>query len=215
MTRRGFTLIELLVVIAIIAILAAILFPVFARAREKARQTSCMSNVKQLCLGMLMYAQDYDDHLTRCREGSGAAWQWPLTTCWPWWAEIQPYIKNTQMLNCPSYAGQGSYNATGEFGGLGYGLNLWIAQQSPGISMGSIAKPAETALLMDINNDIVCWLPSTLDGNGNPCNGNAPSRHNGGLNIGWCDGHAKWMQQSALVAGENGNVDWYFIYADK
>ena len=61
--RKGFTLIELLVVIAIIAILAAILFPVFAKAREKARQTSCLSNVKQIALGMLMYAQDYDERL--------------------------------------------------------------------------------------------------------------------------------------------------------
>ena len=63
-TRRGFTLIELLVVSAIIAILSAILFPVFARAREKARQTSCLSNVKQLALSMLMYVQDYDERFT-------------------------------------------------------------------------------------------------------------------------------------------------------
>ena len=213
--RRGFTLIELLVVIAIIAILAAILFPVFARAREKARQTSCMSNVKQLTLGMMMYAQDNDEHLTRCRMGAGDGWQWPQTTCWHWWAEIMPYLKNTNILNCPSYAGQGSLNGAGQIGGLGYGLNLWLGQQWPGVSMGSIAKPSETALLMDVNFDLVCWLPSTKDANGNPCNGDAPTRHNGGLNIGWCDGHAKWMTQSALVTGQNGNVDWYFLYADK
>jgi prepilin-type N-terminal cleavage/methylation domain-containing protein len=77
MKRRGFTLIELLVVIAIIAILAAILFPVFARAREKARQTSCLSNVKQLSLGMLMYTQDYDERLPRCDCNS-----YHQGTCW-------------------------------------------------------------------------------------------------------------------------------------
>ncbi len=73
MKHRGFTLIELLVVIAIIAILAAILFPVFARAREKARQTSCLSNVKQLGLGFLMYAQDYDERLLPM-SNSGGRW---------------------------------------------------------------------------------------------------------------------------------------------
>jgi prepilin-type N-terminal cleavage/methylation domain-containing protein/prepilin-type processing-associated H-X9-DG protein len=215
--RRGFTLIELLVVIAIIAILAAILFPVFAKAREKARQTSCLSNVKELCLAMLMYAQDWDERLTRCREGWGDPWvqPYPMTSCWPWWMEIMPYIKNTQILNCPSYARQGRY--VDEIGGLGYGLNLWIAQQNPGISMGQIAKPAETALLMDINGDLVCWLPSFPDTNpgGLPCNGNAPTRHNEGLNIGWCDGHGKWMRQVALIAGQGGNRDWYFLYGEK
>ena len=89
--RRGFTLIELLVVIAIIAILAAILFPVFARAREKARQTSCLSNVKQLGFALLCYMQDNDEVALRHLNG---------TIFWP--AMLHPYIKNTQVLNCPS-----------------------------------------------------------------------------------------------------------------
>ncbi|GAB4454109.1 MAG: hypothetical protein OHK0029_08290 [Armatimonadaceae bacterium] len=108
MSRRqnGFTLIELLVVIAIIAILAAILFPVFAQAREKARQTACLSNVKQMGLGMMMYAQDYDEVIARNafadppRVLEGAH----FTNCsTPRWMDvIQPYIKNFDIYNCPS-----------------------------------------------------------------------------------------------------------------
>ncbi|MFQ3611467.1 MAG: DUF1559 domain-containing protein, partial [Fimbriimonadales bacterium] len=106
MKRRGFTLIELLVVIAIIAILAAILFPVFAQAREKARQTGCLSNVKQIGLGVQMYTQDYDEILPRNayadppRVPEGAH----FTNCSsPRWMDvIQPYIKNVDVFNCPS-----------------------------------------------------------------------------------------------------------------
>jgi prepilin-type N-terminal cleavage/methylation domain-containing protein len=95
MQRRGFTLIELLVVIAIIAILAAILFPVFAKAREKARQTSCLSNTKQLCLSFLMYVQDYDEVFP----GRVMA----PTPAVSWVALIYPYTKNSQLFRCPSY----------------------------------------------------------------------------------------------------------------
>ncbi|MBI2301260.1 MAG: prepilin-type N-terminal cleavage/methylation domain-containing protein, partial [Armatimonadetes bacterium] len=88
--RRAFTLIELLVVIAIIAILAAILFPVFAKAREKARQSSCCSNQKQLMLATMQYRQDYD--------GKIYYWyQWGGPNVYYWWEVSQPYIKNTQI----------------------------------------------------------------------------------------------------------------------
>ncbi len=107
--KQGFTLIELLVVIAIIAILAAILFPVFAKAREQARKTSCTSNLKQLGTAFLMYCQDYDERLPGVRfgDGPGQSWPWvvyPGSADWTgvFFQGVQPYIKNTQIFQCPS-----------------------------------------------------------------------------------------------------------------
>ncbi len=111
--RQGFTLIELLVVIAIIAILAAILFPVFAQAREKARQASCVSNLKQIGVSLLMYSQDYDENMVNHYYG---AWKAGARSnpadatisgdqqCSMWMDVVQPYVKNIQIFNCPSQA---------------------------------------------------------------------------------------------------------------
>src|SRR5450631_2495789 len=100
--KKGFTLIELLVVIAIIAILAAILFPVFAKVREKARQTACLSNEKQLGLGFAQYVQDYDENFppsTNSQYGS------PLGLGYGWGNRINPYVKSTGVFNCPDAPG--------------------------------------------------------------------------------------------------------------
>jgi prepilin-type N-terminal cleavage/methylation domain-containing protein/prepilin-type processing-associated H-X9-DG protein len=98
--QNAFTLIELLVVIAIIAILAAILFPVFAQAREKARQTSCLSNMKQILTSEMMYNQDYDEMLPRIRQlpftANGVKWAWGAQDA------LAPYVKNDQIWKCPS-----------------------------------------------------------------------------------------------------------------
>lgn len=104
-TRKGFTLIELLVVIAIIAILAAILFPVFAQAREKARSAQCISNQKQIGTGIMMYTQDYDEHYPQAYwykndAGDGAGYV-------QWSGSIFPYIKNAQVFVCPSHRSGG------------------------------------------------------------------------------------------------------------
>src|SRR5689334_10345663 len=97
---NGFTLIELLIVIAIIAILAAILFPVFSRARENARRSSCQSNLKQLGLGFLQYSQDFDEYIPRYQYGSCCT----PNTQYNWHDAIYAYVRSVQVYNCPSAA---------------------------------------------------------------------------------------------------------------
>jgi prepilin-type N-terminal cleavage/methylation domain-containing protein/prepilin-type processing-associated H-X9-DG protein len=111
--NKGFTLIELLVVIAIIAILAAILFPVFAQARDKARSTQCLSNLKQVGLGFMQYVQDYDENFSPSRfatdpNDNGARFN-------PWTISIDPYVKNVQIFACPSDITSADLDATGWF----------------------------------------------------------------------------------------------------
>ena len=109
--KSGFTLIELLVVIAIIALLAAILFPVFARARENARRSSCQSNLKQIALGIKQYSQDYDEYFPMVWQTAGAA---------NGWAEyMQPYVKSEQIFQCPSQVNRETWAASGD------NLNKW------------------------------------------------------------------------------------------
>ena len=151
--RRGFTLIELLVVIAIIAILAAILFPVFAQAREAARKASCQSNLKQISAGLMMYVQDYDEMLCPTRIGH-VAWREGV-----WDYLIQPYVKNSQIFKCPSY----SPAATPADWGwpLTYGMNYRLTQASTTVlddapslwfattSMAAMKAPANTVYVTD------------------------------------------------------------------
>ena len=124
--RSGFTLIELLVVIAIISILAAILFPVFARARENARRASCSSNLKQIGLGAMMYMQDYDETMFLSSypiPGGTQLWYTQVvgSSLYPERALLQPYMKSTRITDCPS-AGSIGY-AGPALAQLAYGIN--------------------------------------------------------------------------------------------
>lgn len=146
--RRAFTLIELLVVIAIIAILAAILFPVFARARENARRTSCQSNLKQIGLGILQYTQDYDERLPRNDSGAVDVGTWVDIT--------QPYIKSDQLFICPSDSNPYKLAAAGGSGRkTSYVANLlyeYTARNMFGANNGVI--PASLASIEDSSGTI-------------------------------------------------------------
>ena len=196
--RRGFTLIELLVVIAIIAILAAILFPVFARAREKARQASCLSNAKQMGLAANMYAQDYDDKFTYYATYVPAGTARPVTGgtgTHYWWDTLYPYIKNGQIFRCPSAPRQWGYGWNINMGYIGNHPTR-TGEQYEGVLQTAVVYPAETVLIADSD-----WTRSTADyGWSNAAmitspyhvSRFTPQRHNGGSNFVLVDGHAKW-----------------------
>jgi len=161
--KRAFTLIELLVVIAIISILAAILFPVFARARENARRASCMSNLKQFGLGMMMYVQDYDETFPHYYSGGIAAGNppggtWNLGTGnWAWQQILYPYTKSTQIFVCPSGVGATvRYPFRGHYGANNLIINAPTAGSpavaQSGIKLATIQAPANIFAFMDAGN---------------------------------------------------------------
>ena len=123
MRKRAFTLIELLVVIAIIAILASILFPVFGRARENARRSSCMSNLKQIGLGIIQYSQDYDEKAPRAWIGTAGNPNYSGPTDPKWMDSVFPYIKSTQIFSCPSHTAISQYDKYVPYGTRTWGQN--------------------------------------------------------------------------------------------
>ncbi len=205
MKKRGFTLIELLVVIAIIAILAAILFPVFAKARERARQSSCSSNLKQLGLAMLQYVQDYDEKFA---QSGGYVTPSVLLQRGDWMFTLEPYIKNTQLWDCPSAANGGM------FSGAVWSYNdpalpaqyqrfvveytrSWRTQAQP---QALFQEPASTIMGTEGSNNYFRWNCPNV-GASTACFNSAGgtynwtnTRHNEGSNYVFVDGHVKWQK---------------------
>jgi len=230
--RRGFTLIELLVVIAIIAILAAILFPVFAKVREKARQASCASNEKQLGLALVQYVQDYDE--TYPNGGQNA-------NCAGWAAPVYPYVKSTALYHCPD----DPTSPSGTNVPVSYAINdSLIGDQNggSGAKLAALNAPSSTVALFEIQGytgevTVVSTLgpPAIIDqspggtadtqywnnagvgrpggGNGLYAIGNPPGQslslissktvHTNGSNFLAADGHVKWLVPGAISGGKD------------
>ena len=220
--RRGFTLIELLVVIAIIAILAAILFPVFAQARARARSIACLSNVKQTGTAFFLYTQDNDEVCPAIWGGSGPCQPDGTGCSREWWYGLMPYMKNVEMLYCPERTdgSAGNYNAHGRALGIqrytGYGYNwgpigwrggglLGTQLRTPagqtylqGRSLAQIQYPAQTLSFGDTWDTprMTIGIGFSADTWGGTTNG--ALRHSGGvLNYAFADGHAKAIKMRA------------------
>ncbi len=237
-TKNAFTLIELLVVIAIIAILAAILFPVFASAREKARAASCLSNQKQIGLGMQQYVQDYDEFLPPVFT--------PVTSV-PWWQLIDPYVKSKQVFICPNdpYDLQSglkdkmSYSISMVSNDWGDCPSSGCTNQgkfgAAGANQADITAPSSSILVLERWNDYKHWYqgwgaesfcndgeylygPGGSDANPKP---RASTGHTLGSNYVFCDGHAKWMRYEQTVRPVGGQPDiagltsqWQAVYQE-
>lgn len=228
--KRAFTLIELLVVISIISILAAILFPVFARARENARRTSCLSNLKQIGLGIMQYTQDYDEKYPTTfvgkRGNAGDGYTVQTDSSMPgrkyrvndgtyhgyymtWMDTIYPYVKSLQVFVCPSQPDNyREYNSNQSYNVPYYGLNT----RASGISLAEVDQPASTMMNMDFHFYFVTSVTCSRQNN---ILDKDPRfvPHLDGTNFTFLDGHAKWLSHNnaAIHAGtcsDNNSIFW-------
>ena len=211
---HAFTLIELLVVIAIIAILAAILFPVFAQAREKARSISCLSNMKQIGLATQMYVQDYDEHLffysnaaSPSRSHTGAIVASADINPVRWWNALMPYMKNGQILVCPS--DNLPTDSKDNAGKIAYKRSYIAVRAAEGLGLAQIETPVDTIVITEKWGTDAKGVPITdswIEPTGGDFNYDATTnrmalaanRHTGGLNAAFFDGHAKWLKPQTI-----------------
>ena len=236
--RRGFTLIELLVVIAVIAILASLLFPVFARARENGRRASCQSNLKQIGLGLLQYSQDNDDILVADWYGAGTGETTPPSSSpvsYKWMDAIYPYIKSEQVFACASdwretrnYKYHGNVTAlTKNYGSytISHGYGVSDPARTPPVShpvtgklvhLAQVVQPVETIWVMDGTSEFFHSLTApaaTISNTATRTFNQAEERHLSTVNTLFCDGHVKAVKLET-VAETRGGVFWRFTVED-
>lgn len=211
MRRRGFTLIELLVVIAIIAILAAILFPVFAQARESARKSSCQSNLKQIASGLMMYQQDYDENLCPDRiNGMAGTEGWRSGV---WYNLIQPYVKNEQLFRCPSWTAtltQAEINWNNANGiprifPVSYGMNYRLTQFSTTTLDDAVSLWFNTTGIANLrspaNTILVCDNAAVTNPTAMPTHQEDPTRWTLSINNWNRSGYTRFPQDPPNVQG--------------
>lgn len=201
---RGFTLIELLVVIAIIAILAAILFPVFARARENARRSSCQSNLKQIGIGVMQYTQDFDENYPIFLGNNDNS-----KPDYGWAAVIQPYIKSTQVFQCPSEPTPPSVPLVGGANYTDYAYNMNLGQNATfTIKVSKLEATAVTLMATDWTSSYayreVGWANSSPPWTDYSVAADKTrwQRHLEGDNILFCDSHVKWLKPEKVTNGD-------------
>ena len=225
--NRAFTLIELLVVIAIIAILAAILFPVFAQARAKARQAACLSNMKQIGTAMMMYTQDYDECYPVNNMSYGNTTS--LATNGGWARHLHPYHKSVEVYYCPdarmtdpgwihAIPGPGGDTATQimvpryQIGATEFVVKVANATNPPApVPISSVGRPADLVIIADSLHIIFNRVGRIINANYGSNNLSAPperpvptmARHNGGSTLLFGDGHAKWFSQNGMDVDPN------------
>lgn len=208
--RAGFTLIELLVVIAVLAVLAAILFPVFTQAREKARATACASNCRQVGMAVIMYIQDHDERLPLTSH-SGIEASWLVT--------VQPYTRSRLLHRCPSdtstnwdrpLPGQAAVRRSS------YATNAYLTPAGGFMALAQIPRPAECVYLAELAEQLTgdhihpqLWPRPGYTGRVlDPRREVATDRHQGGANYVFVDGHAKWYRFEQTWHPPR--RDWYF-----
>jgi prepilin-type N-terminal cleavage/methylation domain-containing protein/prepilin-type processing-associated H-X9-DG protein len=203
--RRGFTLIELLVVIAIIAILAAILFPVFAKARDKARQTTCLSNIKQINLALLMYASDADERTPArcgyeyCTTAIRFNWEMPFL--------LNPYIANRGLWVCPNSSPE-RFCCINTCSKSTWGWDVDYACNSflNATAMGDVKDPAHVITFIENNTgNYGRWMHYGTDPSHWTWNWD---RHNDGSNYAFLDGHAKWVHGGRVAHARLTTEPW-------